>query len=243
MELVPYQFVRPPSEYQGHFRESDVLARMAKEYGFSNVAIEDFPTGQTWQPVVGELWITAPDTLKLYDIHDIPESLASLECNRRHHRRSDRRRPGDGAGFRGQGRQREVRPLAGAQRSWLASMLGRWRRGAIGVLGISAIGAGDRAVDYPDGGRVDYRVGAARHGGLGALAAEPRARSRPCSIAGQTVTIRSLDPERAGPQQAGNRPCRDPRRRQHDRRRLPSAGISSRATSSREPTTTTRAAP
>lgn len=31
MELVPYQFVRPPSEYQGHFRESDALARMARE--------------------------------------------------------------------------------------------------------------------------------------------------------------------------------------------------------------------
>src|SRR5579883_3016606 len=56
LELVPYQFVRPPSEYQGHFRESEVMARLAREYGFSNVAIEDYPTGQTYQPVVGELW-------------------------------------------------------------------------------------------------------------------------------------------------------------------------------------------
>jgi hypothetical protein len=47
LELVPYQFVRPPSDYQGHFRESEALARMAKAYGFSNVVIEDFPTGQT----------------------------------------------------------------------------------------------------------------------------------------------------------------------------------------------------
>ena len=44
LELVPYQFVRPPSEYQGHFRESEVMARLAKEYGFSNVTIEDYPT-------------------------------------------------------------------------------------------------------------------------------------------------------------------------------------------------------
>src|SRR3982750_2123526 len=51
LELVPYQFVRPPSEYQGHFRESEVVAKFAREYGFSNVAIEDYPTGQTWQPV------------------------------------------------------------------------------------------------------------------------------------------------------------------------------------------------
>ena len=56
LELVPYQFVRPPSEYQAHFREAEVMAKFAKEYGFSNVAIEDYPTGQTYQPVVGELW-------------------------------------------------------------------------------------------------------------------------------------------------------------------------------------------
>jgi hypothetical protein len=80
LELVPYQFVRPPAEYQGHFRESEVMAKLAKEYGFSNVAIEDYPTGQTWQPVAGELWMTAPESLKLYDIHDIPESLASTNA-------------------------------------------------------------------------------------------------------------------------------------------------------------------
>src|SRR6516225_7113684 len=81
LELVPYQFVRPPSEYQAHFREAEAMARMAKEYGFSNVVIEDYPTGQTWQPVTGELWVTSPRSLKLYDVHDIPESLASTNAN------------------------------------------------------------------------------------------------------------------------------------------------------------------
>src|SRR5579863_553307 len=81
LELVPYQFVRPPSEYQGHFRESEVMAKFAKEYGFSNVAIEDYPTGQTYQPVVGELWTTTPKNIKMFDIHDIPESLASTNAN------------------------------------------------------------------------------------------------------------------------------------------------------------------
>jgi aminopeptidase YwaD len=69
LELVPYQFVRPPSEYQGHFRESEVMAKFAREYGFSNVAIEDYPTGQTYQPVVGELWTTTPKSVKIFDIH------------------------------------------------------------------------------------------------------------------------------------------------------------------------------
>src|SRR5215469_3029242 len=49
LELVPYQFVRPPSEYQGHFREAEVMAKLAREYGFSNVVIEDYPTGETYQ--------------------------------------------------------------------------------------------------------------------------------------------------------------------------------------------------
>src|SRR6201992_4296082 len=81
LELVPYQFVRPPSEYQGHFRESEVMAKFAREYCFSKVAIEDYPPGQTYQPVVGELWTTSPKSVKLYDIHDVPESLASTNSN------------------------------------------------------------------------------------------------------------------------------------------------------------------
>src|ERR1700683_2392949 len=47
LELVPYQFVRPPSEYQGHFRGAGGSAKFDKEYGVSHVAIEDYPTGQT----------------------------------------------------------------------------------------------------------------------------------------------------------------------------------------------------
>src|ERR1700742_1792949 len=81
LEQVPYQFVRPPSEYQSHFREAEAVARLAKEYGFANVAIEDYPTGQTYQPTVGELWMTAPKSVKIYDFHDIPETLASTNSN------------------------------------------------------------------------------------------------------------------------------------------------------------------
>src|SRR5689334_1271529 len=81
LELVPYQFVREPSEYRGHFREAEIMAKFAREYGFSNVTIEDYPTGQTYQPVVGELWTTTPKSTKLFDIHDIPESLASTNAN------------------------------------------------------------------------------------------------------------------------------------------------------------------
>ena len=37
LEMVPYPRVRPRSEYEGRFRESEVMARLAKEYGFTDV--------------------------------------------------------------------------------------------------------------------------------------------------------------------------------------------------------------
>jgi hypothetical protein len=77
LELVPYPRVRPRAEYEGHFRESEVMASFAKEYGFSTVEIESFPTPQKlWQPTVGELWMVEPEVRKLYDIYDVAVSLA-----------------------------------------------------------------------------------------------------------------------------------------------------------------------
>ena len=82
LELVPYQRVRLPVEYEGNFRESEVMARFAKEYGYSNVTIEKLrATGTAWQPTQGELWMTTPKSVKLFDIHDIALSLASLNSN------------------------------------------------------------------------------------------------------------------------------------------------------------------
>ena len=190
LDLVPYQFVRPPSEYQGHFRESEVVAKYAKEYGFSNVAIEDYPTGQTYQPVVGELWTTTPKSVKIYDIHDIPESLASSNAN------------GDISGELisvGQGTAQELegKDLKGKFVLSLApgGLGGVYTRavaaGAIGVVGISAIGAGDRATDYPDE-IVSTNVNAQPN--TAAWALSPRAaRSLETLLnRGQKVTIRSV---------------------------------------------------
>jgi hypothetical protein len=75
LEMVPYTRVRPVAEYQRPFRESEVMARLAEEYGYTNVRIEAFPSGPQWQPSVGELWITAPVSRKLYDIHDVALAL------------------------------------------------------------------------------------------------------------------------------------------------------------------------
>jgi len=78
LELVPYPRVRPRSEYEGTFRETDVIVRFAKEYGYSNVEVESFPSrGDLWQPSQGELWMVEPQLRKLYDIYDVAVSLAS----------------------------------------------------------------------------------------------------------------------------------------------------------------------
>ena len=116
LELVRYQRVRLPVEYEGNFRESEVMARFAREYGYSNVKIEKY--GETnaqgqpntaWQPTQGELWMTTPKSRKLFDIHDIALTLATLNSNGDIYGRAGGRRPGTRAGLRGQGRDRQVR--------------------------------------------------------------------------------------------------------------------------------------
>jgi Zn-dependent M28 family amino/carboxypeptidase len=190
LELVPYQFVRPPAEYQTHFRESEVMAKFAREYGFSNVVIEDYPTGQTYQPVVGELWTTAPKSIKLYDIHDIPESLASTNAN------------GDISGElvnigQGTAQDLEGKDLKGkfalslAPSGLSAIYVRAVAAGAIGVVGISAIGAGDRSTDFSTQ-IVSTNVNAQPN--TAAWAVSPRvARELETMLnAGRKVTIRSL---------------------------------------------------
>jgi hypothetical protein len=83
LELVPYPRIRPISEYQGHFQESEVMARLARDYGFSTVEIESFPApNRSWAPTVGELWMITPDEQKkLYDIHDVAVSVAANSAN------------------------------------------------------------------------------------------------------------------------------------------------------------------
>ncbi|MEO8368521.1 MAG: hypothetical protein ABI806_04930, partial [Candidatus Solibacter sp.] len=190
LELVPYQFVRPPSEYQGHFRESEVMAKFAREYGFSNVAIEDYPTGQTYQPVIGELWTTTPKSVKLFDIHDIPESLASTNAN------------GDISGelvYVGQGTAQDFEGkdvkgkfVLSVTPSGLGAIYTRAvAAGAIGVVGISAIGAGNRATDYPDA-IVSTTVNAQPNTAAWAVNPKTARELETMLNRGQKVTIRSI---------------------------------------------------
>ena len=146
LELVPYQRVRPPSEYDAPYQESRVIMAKAKEYGFSNVAVETFgQTAPAWQPTVGELWMNTPTSVKLFDIHDVALSLASLNAN------------GDFSGdlvnvgvgrpedFAGKDVKGKFVLTSGATGQVYNLAI---ERGAVGVLGLSTIGP-QRAIDFP----------------------------------------------------------------------------------------------
>ena len=149
LELVPYQRVRNPTEYNVHFQETDVMVRLAKEFGFDNVSVESFASGQAWQPTQGELWITSPKSTKLYDIHDVALSLASLNSN------------GDVSGElvdigAGTAADFAAKDLTGKFVLSAQSVAGLGNvytqavaKGALGVVGLNQIGI-QRALDYPD---------------------------------------------------------------------------------------------
>lgn len=146
LELVPYQRVRPPSEYDGPFRESAVLAAMAKAYGYTNVSIEVYQTGGTaWQPTQGELWMTTPKNVKLFDIHDIPLALPALNANGDLSGDLIDVGPGRAQDFEGKDVKGKFVLTSGATGTVYAAAI---QRGALGVLGISAISP-QRAADFP----------------------------------------------------------------------------------------------
>lgn len=145
-ELVPYPRVRPLSEYLGNFRESEVMMKFAREYGFSNVEVESFPTQQRlWQPTFGELWMVEPDVRKLYDIYDVAISLAA---------NSDSgivtaEVVDVGIGGRAEdfvGKTVEGKILLGSTGPGTLQRLGVFERGAVGVVSYTSL----RPDSYPD---------------------------------------------------------------------------------------------
>jgi aminopeptidase YwaD len=146
LELVPYQRVRPPSEYDAPYQESRVVVAKAKEYGFANVAVETFgQNAPAWQPTVGELWMTSPKSVKLFDIHDVALSLASLNANGDFSGDLVNVGAGRAADFDGKDLKGKFVLTAGTTGQVYDLAI---ERGAVGVLGLSTMGP-QRAIDYP----------------------------------------------------------------------------------------------
>ena len=146
-ELVPYQRVRPPEEYGKPYHETQVIVDLAKRYGFRNIAVETFGAANqmAWQPTQGELWMTAPQSRKLFDIQDLALSLASLNANGDFSGALVDVGLGRAADFDGKDVKGKFVLSAGSTSSTYQQAV---QRGAIGVLGISAIGF-QRSQDFP----------------------------------------------------------------------------------------------
>lgn len=191
-ELVPYPRVRPRAEYLGHFRESEVMAAFAKEYGYSSVEIESFPAPQRlWQATQGELWLTTPDKRKLYDIYDVAISLAPNSDN------------GDvtadvidvGIGARPedyQGKDVAGKVVLGSAGATVLQRLGVFERGAVGVISYTAL----RPDSYPDlilSSSIVANAPAGKKPGFGWIVAPRVARELAAILGrGEKVTIRSI---------------------------------------------------
>ena len=146
LELVPYPRVRPLTEYELTFRESEVMAKFAREYGYSNVEIESFPSqGRLWQPIQGELWMVEPEARKLCDIYDVAVSLAAnSESGEFQAEVVD-----VGSGSRGEdfaGKDVQGKIVLGSAGAGTLQRLGMFERGAVGVLSYSSL----RPDSYPD---------------------------------------------------------------------------------------------
>jgi aminopeptidase YwaD len=146
MDMVAYPRIRTRAEYEGHFQESTVMERLAQEYGFKKVEIESFPSGQSWLGTQGELWMVAPESRKLYDIHELAFSLC----------------PGSqtgevtadlvdvGIGGRAEdyaGKDVKGKIILGSAGAGTLVRLGVTERGAVGVLSYNSLRAPD---SYPD---------------------------------------------------------------------------------------------
>jgi aminopeptidase YwaD len=147
MDMVAYPRIRTRAEYDGHFQESVVMERLAREFGLKNVEIESFPSPQgSWWGSVGELWMVSPESRKLYDINDVAISLCSGSES------GDVTADVVDVGIGGQpedfsGKDVQGKIVLGSASASALQRLAVFERGAVGILSYNSLRAPD---SYPD---------------------------------------------------------------------------------------------
>ena len=146
LELVPYPRVRTRTEYEGHFRETEAMERLARESGLQNVEVESFPSGQpSWLASQGELWMAEPEMRKLYDIHDV----VITACPGSESGEAVARLVDVGIGARAEdyaGKDVAGKIVLGSAGAGVLQRLAVFERGAVGVLSFNSM----RPDSYPD---------------------------------------------------------------------------------------------
>jgi Zn-dependent M28 family amino/carboxypeptidase len=76
--ILPFPRLRSRAEYEGRFRETEEMARLAREHGLSDVQIETYAvSAPLWNASEAELWEVEPHPRKLYDAHDVNIAVVS----------------------------------------------------------------------------------------------------------------------------------------------------------------------
>jgi aminopeptidase YwaD len=174
LEATPYARIRTKAELEkGPYRETEVMARFAREHGFSDVQIEmpDVPSttgmggGSVWSPTQAELWLVAPKAEKLYDAFDVAVSVSSNSES------------GDvtaelvdvGIGDRPDhyaGKNVAGKIVLGNASPNVLQRLGVFERGAVGVIGYSS-SHGDQEIDQLGSSSVSVNAPAGKKPGFG----------------------------------------------------------------------------
>jgi aminopeptidase YwaD len=77
MAMCGFPRDRRSAEYAGTFAEAQYVLDRLKEYGLADAAILQFPGGETWDGVKGELWEVKPGREKIASYTDLTAMLAS----------------------------------------------------------------------------------------------------------------------------------------------------------------------
>lgn len=78
LELGSYERDRLREEYEGTYRESEYISRMARLYGLSDVQIERFRQERpTWDAEQGDLWMIEPQKRLIISYRDVTACLAT----------------------------------------------------------------------------------------------------------------------------------------------------------------------
>jgi hypothetical protein len=144
--LAPFPRLRERAEYEGHFRETEEMARLAREAGLLDVQIETYPLpAPLWNASQAELWMLEPQPRKLYDAHDVNIAIVSGseggDVTAEVVDVGEGARPEDYAGKDVKGRI-----VLGAAQAGTLQRLAVFERGAAGVLSYQS----HRADAFPD---------------------------------------------------------------------------------------------
>ncbi|MFC1553023.1 M28 family peptidase [candidate division KSB1 bacterium] len=77
VEMLGMNRNRQAEEYSGDLFETEYITKMAKQYGYSDVNVDYFPSGDTWDAEEADLWLIEPVRKKIASLEMVPAALAS----------------------------------------------------------------------------------------------------------------------------------------------------------------------